>query len=382
MHLETTSSLLHLVVCHHGLWGNPAHVEFLAQYVKKTLGKKASVRVWNSRCNVARLTYDGVDACGDRLSQEILQVCSQLEGTGQGTVSKLTLIGYSLGGLIVRYAAGRLYADRFFDKVEPVNFVTIASPHLGCREKQNTAYGRLFNSIVPWTLSRTGCQLTLNDKYSDDLPLLYVMSDPAYCFFAALQRFKKRVVLANTKNDSTVPYCTAAICRKDPYAKHLAVPLSPAYPMIVRPSSIRLKQGLAVGLAEPRDTFKRLDERQFLLLLPVILPLWLLVLGYVCVTGVQHYVSMLRLQLDRVWCVKNVSTEQGLGNEHSKQEPSALNMPTYRARMIFNLNILPWDRIDVDTKHYHAHAAIVIRSPDRFEEHVSIIDYLVRQLDV
>jgi hypothetical protein len=37
-------------------------------------------------------------------------------------------------------------------------------------------------------------------------------------------------------------------------------------------------------------------------------------------------------------------------------------------------------QVDVDTRHYHAHAAIVIRSSRRFRSHIHIIDYAVRQL--
>eukprot|EP00955_Chlamydomonas_euryale_P049473 354264-Chlamydomonas_euryale.AAC.2 len=51
-------------------------------------------------------------------------------------VTKLSFIGYSLGGLISRYAVGILYARGWLaggsgGGVEPVNFVTVAAPHIG-----------------------------------------------------------------------------------------------------------------------------------------------------------------------------------------------------------------------------------------------------------
>lgn len=35
--------------------------------------------------------------------------------------------------------------------------------------------------------------------------------------------------------------------------------------------------------------------------------------------------------------------------------------------MIVRLNALPWERVDVDVRHGHAHAAIVLRNPKRFK---------------
>ena len=39
--------------------------------------------------------------------------------------------GYSLGGVIIRFAAGKLYVEGLFEDVQPMNLITIASPHLG-----------------------------------------------------------------------------------------------------------------------------------------------------------------------------------------------------------------------------------------------------------
>ncbi len=116
---------VHLVVLQHGLWGNPAHLRIVKEHLEAHLQPKSStdsLQFVYSDVNVGYLTYDGVDVCGDRLVELVLQ---------QGQVDKLSLIGYSLGGLMCRYAAGKLLALGYFEETEPMNFITIATPHLG-----------------------------------------------------------------------------------------------------------------------------------------------------------------------------------------------------------------------------------------------------------
>jgi hypothetical protein len=44
--------------------------------------------------------------------------------------------------------------EGFFEQVEPVNFVTIATPHLGSYRLPNTWVDRTFNKMVPLMTSR------------------------------------------------------------------------------------------------------------------------------------------------------------------------------------------------------------------------------------
>jgi hypothetical protein len=69
----------------------------------------------------------------------------------------------------------------FFENVAPVNFNTIATPHLGLPR-----YPSLFSSLAsvlgPRLLSRTGEQFYCADKWSaSGRPLLEVMADPGTC---------------------------------------------------------------------------------------------------------------------------------------------------------------------------------------------------------
>lgn len=46
-------------------------------------------------------TFDGIDSCGERLAAEI-----QAKVKAHPSLHKITFIGHSMGGLLVRYAAG------------------------------------------------------------------------------------------------------------------------------------------------------------------------------------------------------------------------------------------------------------------------------------
>jgi hypothetical protein len=56
-----------------------------------------------------------------------------LEGDGVSKITHVSFLGYSLGGVITRYAVGVLEHAGAFEsgRLIPVNFIAIASPHLG-----------------------------------------------------------------------------------------------------------------------------------------------------------------------------------------------------------------------------------------------------------
>ena len=77
-----------------------------------------------------------------------------------------------------------LYQRGFFDDVEPVNFNTIATPHLGL-PRYPSLISRLASHLGPKILSRTGEQFYCADNWSTGRqPLLEVMADPGMSAFA------------------------------------------------------------------------------------------------------------------------------------------------------------------------------------------------------
>ncbi len=123
----------------------------------------------------------------------------ELEGDDKKVV-KLSVTGYSLGGLIARYAIGCvpigltammyqlltliisvLHQRGFFKDVERINFNTVATPHLGLL-RYPSMISSILGAMGPKFLSRTGEQFYCQDKWTKTgRPLLEVMADPGMC---------------------------------------------------------------------------------------------------------------------------------------------------------------------------------------------------------
>jgi hypothetical protein len=69
--------------------------------------------------NSGNFTYDGIEVGGERVTNEIEEELRRLEEKDI-RVRKLSVVGYSLGGLVARYAIGLLFHKGWFDKLEPV----------------------------------------------------------------------------------------------------------------------------------------------------------------------------------------------------------------------------------------------------------------------
>ena len=96
-------------------------------------------------------------------------------------VTRFSITGYSLGGLVARYIVGILHHRGFFDTVAPVNFTTIATPHLGLL-KYPTWISKVTNRLGPQFLGRTGLQFYAKDSYADTgKPLVEIMADKGEC---------------------------------------------------------------------------------------------------------------------------------------------------------------------------------------------------------
>lgn len=295
---------VHLVVIHHGLWGSPANTEYLATTLAKyhgglisphctltppecasTISALASTHpnstnhirmvVLNSEVNSGDHTYDGIDWCAERLIKDVYREVERIEQDENAKVAKLSLIGYSLGGLVIRYAAGVMYSDGLFAESKcntgkklmftsrPVaaSMSTIATPHLGV-----TLTGSMFSKVAAAVgrsnLGRTGKQLYLADRgwkadshlstqetpkhahaQSDEdegLCLIEALSDPRFNFITAMRLFSRIDVYANAVADLTVSYRTAAFEAHDPFvlADQIHLVRDPDHPPLVVSFSI------------------------------------------------------------------------------------------------------------------------------------------------
>ncbi|KAM0709681.1 hypothetical protein Q7P35_003721 [Cladosporium inversicolor] len=222
MEIGDAAKAEHLCVLVHGLWGKPLHLNHLKTTISEQYPDgRLYVLVPNS--NAEYLTYDGIELGAERITNEIEQKVEELDKQG-AKLSKISIIGYSLGGLIARYAIGLLYKNGLFDRLQPVNFTTFATPHLGVRSPSTGYGGQVWNSLGAKTLSTSGAQMFLADSFRDTgKPLLSVLAEPNSIFIKGLRLFKNKSVYANTMNDRSVPYFTSGISRVDQFVDPEAI---------------------------------------------------------------------------------------------------------------------------------------------------------------
>ncbi|KAJ5834931.1 hypothetical protein N7447_000957 [Penicillium robsamsonii] len=220
--MESTSEITpdtskgdHLCVLVHGLWGNPSHLDYIASALRDRYSN--DLYILCPKANSGNYTYDGIELGGERLVHEIEETLEFLAEKGQ-RITKISVIGYSLGGLLARYAIGLLNARGWLDKLEPMNFTTFATPHVGVRAPLKGYKDRIFNVLGPKTISASGRQMWLVDSFRDTgRPLLGVMADPESIFITGLKKFRQRSTYANIVNDRSVLFYTSGLSKVDPF---------------------------------------------------------------------------------------------------------------------------------------------------------------------
>ncbi|KAK9047576.1 hypothetical protein V6N11_053415 [Hibiscus sabdariffa] len=243
----------HLVVMVNGLIGSAQNWRFTAKQFLKNYPEDVIVHC--SERNSSMLTFDGVDVMGDRLAEEVKSVISR-----HPSVQKISFVGHSLGGLIARYAIARLFeqdltqensqtnggcrTDQLGDSwpegklkgkiagLEPMNFITLASPHLGSRWHRQVPLfhgSHVLEKVATrtsWFLGRTGKHLFLTDGKDGKPPLLLRMvsdcKDLKFILFKNLTPFL-----------DIVGWSTSSLRRRDELPKIKHLPRGDKYPHVV-----------------------------------------------------------------------------------------------------------------------------------------------------
>ncbi|KAJ6791047.1 putative lipase [Iris pallida] len=239
--VSSSSTADHLVILVHGILGCAANWKYVANQFVRTLPDKVTIH--SSESNMFRLTLDGVDVMGERLAAEVIEVVNR-----RPEVKRISFVAHSVGGLVSRYAIGRLYrpprqnaednpsgvdndgnSKGTICGLEPVNFITFASPHLGSRGNGQVpflfgvpAIEKVASYISHWIFGRTGTQLFLVDDIGQGKPplLLQMVEDCGELhFMSGLQSFKRRVAYSNVGYDHIVGWRTSSIRRQSELPK-------------------------------------------------------------------------------------------------------------------------------------------------------------------
>ncbi|KAG1808683.1 putative serine esterase-domain-containing protein [Suillus subaureus] len=185
---------VHLLVLIHGMWGNPSHLAHANRIIREVKGEvedgDIKLEVLVAETNKDESTYDGIDWGGERVAEEIRQKTTDLEKE----------VG-SLGGLVARYVIGVLHQSKFFETVQPVNFNTLTTPHIGIPR---------FPSAVLLDIGISGTEASFPFRRAVLLCRQVV----------AARKTTRREFTANAINDLTVPYVTSSISAEDPFGEY------------------------------------------------------------------------------------------------------------------------------------------------------------------
>ncbi|KAG5561852.1 hypothetical protein RHGRI_004781 [Rhododendron griersonianum] len=250
----------HLLVLVHGIMASPSDWIYVEAELKRRLGR--NFLIYASSCNTFTKTFAGIDGAGKRLADEPVRVVTNsllsimwLKQVMQvvkrtDSLKRISFLAHSLGGLFARYAISELYSPAALspdecDEVpastnsksktaspsrrglvaglEPVNFITLATPHLGVRGKKQLPLllgfpilEKLAPSIASIFVGRTGSQLFLTDGKPNKPPLLLRMASDCEDgkFISALGAFRCRILYANVSYDHMVGWRTSSIRRE------------------------------------------------------------------------------------------------------------------------------------------------------------------------
>ncbi|KAJ8762468.1 hypothetical protein K2173_007907 [Erythroxylum novogranatense] len=247
----------HLVVMVNGIIGSATDWKYGAKQLLRKYPRDIVVHC--SKVNTRMLTLHGVDVMGCRLAEEVISVRQSYP-----SVQKISFVGHSLGGVIARYAIAKLYKrgtrkeisqgngerkdDEFEETspgkiagLEPMNFITFATPHLGSRwHKQVPVFCGFWSleSLVARLsgfLGRTGKHLFLADGRNGRPPLLLQMvaDSEDLKFISALESFKRRVAYANVRFDYLVGWSTSSLRHRTELPKRRHLSKDSKYPHIV-----------------------------------------------------------------------------------------------------------------------------------------------------
>lgn len=206
----------HLFVLVHGLWGGPNHMLTIEKSIRELLGRSSdSTRVATIRPSSFRFwkTYDGLLLNAERVVSDVLYEIEMIRHNQKSKVTQISFVGYSLGGLISRYAVGILQELGVFDQITPVFFTTFATPHVGVHFYNDTFFDKVANETGKYLFGKSGKEMFLADS---DLTLRR-MADPGEVWYQGLSRFEKHILLANIKNDRTVAFFTSYITQYLPF---------------------------------------------------------------------------------------------------------------------------------------------------------------------
>jgi hypothetical protein len=212
---------MHLVLLIHGVNGYADDLEYIENKIKDISN---SVVVVTPICNQGS-THSGIEDGAERYYQWFKEYSSQ------NTVTELSIIGHSLGGLYARFLIGLLYKRKWIPGRLKANlFISLSTPHLPIRLYDRFVYPKLSGAVAKALIGKTGAEMLMIDSTSQSqsfadlfkgnqkndvssLPMLIRLCEEE--FIKGLECFSKLICYANIKYDPVVNYGNACLTRND-----------------------------------------------------------------------------------------------------------------------------------------------------------------------
>eukprot|EP00347_Sterkiella_histriomuscorum_P011541 403372061 len=186
---------IHLFVLCHGFQGSSFDMRMFKNVISIALSEAQFL------CSTANEqdTDGNILDMGYKLSQEVHQYVR--ESCPGHNLSRLTFIGHSLGGLIIRAALP--YLEKYKDKMH--GFLTLCTPHLGYMYKS----GKMFNAgmwvLKKWRKSQCLTQLSMADsKYLEKTAIFELSEAVGFEWF-------KHIIFVSSFQDQYAPFDSARI---------------------------------------------------------------------------------------------------------------------------------------------------------------------------
>ncbi|EGR30000.1 serine esterase, putative [Ichthyophthirius multifiliis] len=186
---------IHLFILVHGFQGNSFDMKVFRNYLTYLYPESLFL---SSNCNEDSTVGD-IQEMGKNLANEIINFIQ--ETCQVDILSRISFIGFSLGGIIIRAALP--YLEDYSQKM--YSFITLSSPHLGFMYNSNIIIEAGLWFLKRWKKSECLQQLSLTDH-----------NEIEECFLYKLSQYKgigwfKNICLASSFQDRYAPFDSARI---------------------------------------------------------------------------------------------------------------------------------------------------------------------------
>jgi len=158
---------VHLFVLCHGFQGNSCDMRLL----KNNLSLAHPEAIFLASSANEDQTEGDIFEMGERLAQEVKQYISSF--CPLSCLAKVSFVGHSLGGLIIRAALPHLLAD-LKDKL--CTYMSLSSPHMGYMYNSNKLFDAGMWFLKKWRKSKCLVQLSMTDAKNIEETALFRLS--------------------------------------------------------------------------------------------------------------------------------------------------------------------------------------------------------------